>query len=86
MPKIKEYANDVKSYLLLHKVSNLIVKDFQSSQRLSVPEEYKLIQVSETVLEKYHNTLEKHSNGTCVDAGEFAILSPSFLESLKLTH
>jgi len=70
----------------------LIVRTFESEAPHSayLSPAYKLIPVGEAVLEKYYTILGKHmkafnGNGTCVDAGEFALISPSFMESLRHT-
>jgi hypothetical protein len=73
----------MKNYLLIHKASNLIIDAFEASRSEQFDNQYRLIAVSELVLDKYYATLVKHRDGTCVDAGEFALVSPSFLEALK---
>lgn len=71
------------NYLLIHRTSNLILKALETDRPVFPNDQYKPISVSELVMDKYHALLSKHSNGTCVDAGEFALISPSFLEALK---
>ena len=73
----------IGNYLLVHKASNLIVNSFEADKPEQPGNQYKLIPASNFVLDKYYATLAKHQDGTCVDAGEFASISPSFLEALK---
>lgn len=75
----------IGNYLLIHKASNLIVNSFEAGKPEQPGNHYKLIPVSNLVLDKYYITLTKHQDGTCVDAGEFALISPSFLEALKVS-
>lgn len=73
----------IGNYLLVHKASNLIISSFEADKPVQHCNQYKLIPVSNFVLDKYYAILAKYQDGTCVDAGEFAFISPSFLEALK---
>lgn len=73
----------MNNFLIIHKQSNLIVNCFENEKPQTIAPQHRLIPVSDRVLEKYFATLAKHTNGSCVDAGEFALISPSFLEALK---
>ncbi|WP_156343183.1 hypothetical protein [Pseudomonas sp. NBRC 111134] len=69
-------------YFLIHRTSNLIANAFEAFEPEQPSSLYRLISVSDLVLGKYYATLAKHTEGTCVDAGEFALVSPSFKEAL----
>lgn len=73
----------IGNYLLIHKASNLIVNSFEADKPEKHGNQYKFIPVSNFALDKYYAILAKHQDGTCVDAGEFSLVSPSFLEALK---
>jgi len=63
----------------------LIVNAFEAFEPDQPGSQYRLIPVSDLVLEKYHAVLARHKDGTCVDVGEFALLSPSFREALRVS-
>lgn len=69
-----------QQYMIVHRASNLII-GVTHLVTSSTPA-YKVVPVSEYVLEKYHHMLIKLDDGLCVDAGAFASISPSFYESL----
>ncbi|KIY38157.1 hypothetical protein TZ03_24220 [Pseudomonas sp. 10-1B] len=73
----------MKNYLLIHRASNLIVDYFEAGKPDQPSDQYKLVPISDLVLDKYYAALARHKDGTCVDAGEFALVSPSFLDALK---
>lgn len=73
----------IGNYLLIHKAFNLIVSSFEADKPEQPSNQYKLIPVSNFVVDKYYATLAKHQDGTCVDAGEFTLVSPSFFEALN---
>ena len=67
----------------MHKQSQLIQTVVTSST--PPPEnEHSFHEASSTVLDKYYKLLTKaRRNGVCVNVGDLAAVSPSFLESLK---
>lgn len=73
----------MNNFLVIHRPSNLIVNVFEEDKPDKIAEHHVLIPVSRLVLERYWSLLHKHRDGTCVDAGEFAMKSPAFLEALK---
>ncbi|MNO51152.1 hypothetical protein D3C76_415430 [compost metagenome] len=73
----------MNNWLVIHRQSNLIVNVFEGCKPERIADQHKLIEVSELVLNKYFETLAKHKDGTCVDAGEFSLISPSFKEALQ---
>lgn len=73
----------MNNWLVIHRQSNLIVNCFEGCKPERIADQHKLIEVSELVMNKYFAKLAKHKEGSCVDAGEFALISPSFLEALK---
>ncbi len=73
----------MNNWLVIHRQSNLIVNCFEDCKPERIAAQHKLIEVSEFVLNKYFATLAKHTDGSCVDSGEFALISPSFLEALN---
>lgn len=73
----------MKNFLVIHRASNLIVNCFENEKPERIAPQHKLIAASDFVLERYFAVLAKHKDGTCVDAGEFALISPSFKEALQ---
>lgn len=73
----------MNNFLIIHKQSNLIVNCFENEKPQTIAPQHRLIPVSDRVLDKYFATLAKHTDGSCVDAGEFALISPSFKEALQ---
>jgi len=74
----------MSNYIVIHKESNLIVKVISSSVELRVIAKYQAIRVSDAILAKYDKRARlKSRNGTLVDAGELASVSPAFLELLQ---
>ena len=74
----------MSNYIVIDKESNLIVKVICSSIKLRVIAKYQAIRVSDAILAKYHKRAGMRSrNGTLVDAGELASVSPAFLELLQ---
>lgn len=74
----------MSNYIIIHKASNLIVKLIASSIKLKGSMEFRAIRVSDAMLGKYDKLLKLRSrNGTLVDAGELATVSPAFFELLQ---
>ncbi|WP_449103572.1 hypothetical protein [Pseudomonas veronii] len=74
----------MSNYIVIDKESNLIVKVISSSVKLRVIAKYRAIRVSDAILAKYDKRAGLRSrNGTLVDAGELASVSPAFLELLQ---
>ncbi len=74
----------MSNYIIIDRESNLIVKVICSSIKLRVIAKYRAIRVSDAILAKYHKRAGMRSrNGTLVDAGELASVSPAFLELLQ---
>lgn len=73
----------MNNFLIIHKQSNLIVNCFENEKPERIAPHHRLIPVSDRVLEKYFAVLAKHRDGTCIHVGEFALVSPSFLEALN---
>lgn len=74
----------MSNYIIIHKASNLIVKLIASSIKLKGSMEFRAIRVSDAMLAKYDKLLKlKSRNGTLVDAGELAAVSPAFFELLQ---
>lgn len=71
------------NYLLIHRASNLIVSALTTDKPVHPNPKFKVVPVSDLVLDKYYATEAKHKGSTLVDAGEFALISQSFLEALK---
>ncbi|RON31317.1 hypothetical protein BK661_17810 [Pseudomonas frederiksbergensis] len=75
----------MSNYIIKDKESNLIVKVICSSIKLRVIEKYRAIRVSDAILAKYDKLARlKSRNGTLVDAGELASVSPAFFELLQV--
>jgi hypothetical protein len=75
----------MSNYIIIDKESNLIVKVICSSIKLRVIAKYRAIRVSEAILAKYEKLARlKSRNGTLVDAGELASVSPAFFELLQV--
>jgi len=75
----------MSNYIIRDKESNLIVKVICSSIKLRVIAKYRAIRVSEAILAKYEKLARlKSRNGTLVDAGELASVSPAFFELLQV--
>lgn len=53
----------MKNYLLIHCASNLIVNAFEAFEPDQLSSQYRLIPVSDLVLEKYHVALARHKDG-----------------------
>lgn len=74
----------MSNYIIIDKESNLIVKVICSSSKLKVIAKFRAIPVSDAILAKYGKRVRLRSrNGTLVDAGELASVSPAFLELLQ---
>jgi hypothetical protein len=74
----------MSNYIIIDRESNLIVKVICSSIKLRVIAKYRAIRVSDAILVKYDKRARlKSRNGTLVDAGELASVSPAFLELLQ---
>lgn len=74
----------MSNYIIIDKGSNLIIKVISSSVKLRVTAKYRAIRVSDAILAKYDKRVRLRSrNGTLVDAGELASVSPAFLELLQ---
>ncbi|WP_322615700.1 hypothetical protein [Pseudomonas sp. BIC9C] len=74
----------MSNYIVIHKESNLIIKVVSSSIKLRETAKYRAIRVSDAILAKYDKRAGMRSrNGTLVDAGELASVSPAFLELLQ---
>ncbi|KWV73073.1 MULTISPECIES: hypothetical protein [Pseudomonas] len=75
----------MSNYIIVDKASNLIVRIISSSVKLSDTAKYRAIRVSEAILAKYEKRARLQSrNGTLVDAGELASVSPAFFELLQV--
>ncbi|MNG09634.1 hypothetical protein D3C84_930570 [compost metagenome] len=75
----------MSNYIIIDKESNLIVKVICSSTKLSDTAKYRAIRVSDAILAKYYKRVRlKSRNGTLVDAGELANISPAFFELLQV--
>lgn len=75
----------MSNYIIIDKESNLIVKVICSSIKLRVIAKYRAIRVSDAILAKYYKLVRlKSRNGTLVDAGELASISPAFFELLQV--
>lgn len=71
------------NYLIINKSSNLIVRLVSSNSHPKESSTHLAIRVSDTMLTKYLKLLRRTSrNGTLVDAGELAKISPAFLDAL----
>jgi rRNA pseudouridine-1189 N-methylase Emg1 (Nep1/Mra1 family) len=74
----------MSNYIIIDKESNLIVKIICSSVKPRLIAKYRAIRVSDAILAKYDKRAGLRSrNGTLVDAGELASVSPAFLELLQ---
>ena len=74
----------MSNYLAIHIESNLIIKVITSSIQPRLTAKYRAIRVSEAILVKYYKRARMRSrNGTLVDAGELASVSPAFFELLQ---
>ena len=75
----------MSNYLAIHIESNLIIKVITSSIQPRLTAKYRAIRVSDAILAKYDKRARlKSRNGTLVDAGELANVSPAFLELLQV--
>jgi predicted transcriptional regulator len=75
----------MSNYIVIDKASNLIVRVISSSIKLSDTTKYRAIRVSDAILAKYYKRVRlKSRNGTLVDAGELASVSPAFYELLQV--
>jgi hypothetical protein len=75
----------VSNYIIIDRGSNLIVRVISSSVKLRVIAKYRAIRVSDAILAKYDKLVRlKSRNGTLVDAGELASISPAFFELLQV--
>jgi hypothetical protein len=75
----------MSNYIVIDKASNLIVWVISSTVKLSDTVKYRAIRVSEAILTKYYKrAILKSRNGTLVDAGELASVSPAFFELLQI--
>ncbi|VVP19511.1 hypothetical protein PS850_03800 [Pseudomonas fluorescens] len=74
----------MSNYIVIDKESNLIIKVITSSTQPGPSTKYRAIRVSAAILAKYDKRARlKSRNGTLVDAGELASVSPAFLELLQ---
>jgi hypothetical protein len=72
------------NYIVIDKESNLIVKIISSSLKPRLTAKYRAVRVSDAILAKYEKRSRLRSrNGTLVDAGELASVSPAFFELLQ---
>ncbi|MNE88772.1 hypothetical protein D3C80_1861070 [compost metagenome] len=75
----------MSNYIVIHKESNLIITVIASSIKLRETAKYRMVRVSDAILAKYDKRARlKSRNGTLVDAGELANVSPAFLELLQV--
>jgi hypothetical protein len=75
----------MSNYIVIHKESNLIIKVIASSIKLRETAKYRMVRVSDAILAKYDKRVRlKSRNGTLVDAGELASVSPAFFELLQV--
>jgi len=75
----------MSNYIIIDRGSNLIVRVISSSVKLRVIAKYRAIRVSDAILAKYDKLAGLRSrNGTLVDAGELASVSPAFFELLQV--
>ncbi len=75
----------MSNYIIIDRGSNLIVRVISSSVKLRVTAKYRAIRVSDAILAKYDKRARlKSRNGTLVDAGELANVSPAFFELLQV--
>lgn len=75
----------MSNYIIIDRGSNLIVRVISSSVKLRVIAKYRAIRVSDAILAKYDKLVRlKSRNGTLVDAGELASISPAFFELLQV--
>lgn len=75
----------MSNYIVIDKESNLIVKVITSCIKLRETAKYRMVRVSEAILAKYYKRARlKSRNGTLVDAGELASVSPAFFELLQV--
>ena len=74
----------MSNYIVIDKESNLIVEIICSSVKPRLIAKYRAIRASDAILAKYDKRAGLRSrNGTLVDAGELASVSPAFLELLQ---
>lgn len=74
----------MSNYIVIDKESNLIIKVVSSSIKLSETTKHRPVRVSDAILAKYYKRASLRSrNGTLVDAGELASVSPAFFELLQ---
>ncbi|MNN67544.1 hypothetical protein D3C81_1831820 [compost metagenome] len=75
----------MSNYIVIHKESNLIITVIASSIKLRETAKYRMVRVSDAILAKYDKRVRlKSRNGTLVDAGELANVSPAFFELLQV--
>ncbi len=75
----------MSNYIVIHRGSNLIARVISSSVKLSDTAKYRAIRVSDAILAKYYKRVRlKSRNGTLVDAGELAGVSPALFELLQV--
>lgn len=75
----------MSNYIVIDKESNLIIKVICSSIKLKETAKYRMVRVSDAILAKYDKLARlKSRNGTLVDAGELASVSPAFFELLQV--
>lgn len=72
----------MSNYIVLHNAASLIVSVIASSKKPTNSATHRFIPVSDTILTKYYRLAYKNRNGTLVNAGELAAISPAFLELL----
>lgn len=75
----------MSNYIVIHKESNLIITVIASSIKLRETAKYRMVRVSDAILAKYDKRVRlKSRNGTLIDAGELANVSPAFFELLQV--
>lgn len=72
------------NFIVVHKPSQLIKSIVTTSKPPTPDIDHSFHEASSTVLDKYYRLITKaRRNGVCVNVGDLAAISPSFLESLK---
>lgn len=75
----------MSNYIVIDRGSNLIVRVISSGAKLRDTAKYRVIRVSDAIFAKYEKRARlKSRNGTLVDAGELASVSPAFFELLQV--
>ena len=72
------------NFIIVHKPSQLIKTTYTSSTPPVLDDDHSYHVASSAVLDRYYKLVIKaRRNGVCVNVGDLAAISPSFLESLK---